>query len=136
MLTRPTTDQVLVGIADELRDAIAPEVHSEPLQVLLGQIDQILRGLAVRSAHEIAWMHEEADTIAAATGTDVGWPASLHLGDVCAWYDSVSRTLSAALDAAFAAGDTARLAELKLLLDARSATEMRIVGSLDLVGRG
>ncbi len=136
MLTRPTTDQVLVGIADELRDAIAPEVHNEPLQVLLGQIDQILRGLAVRSAHEIAWMHEEADTIAAVTGTDVGWPASLHLDDVCRWYDSVSRALSAALDAAFAAGDAVRIAELKLLLDARSATEMKIVGALELVGRG
>jgi hypothetical protein len=48
----------------------------------------------------------------------------------------VSRALSAALDAAFAAGDTARVAELKLLLDARSATEMKIVGTLDLVGRG
>ena len=136
MLTRPSTDQVLVGIANELRDAVAPEVHNEPLQVLLGQIDQILRGLAVRSAHEIAWMHEEADTIAAATGTDVGWPASLHLDDVCRWYDTVSRALSAALDAAFAAGDTARVAELKVLLDARSATEMRIVGALELVGRG
>ena len=76
MLTRPTTEQVLVGIANELRDTVAPEVRSEPVQVLLGQIDQILRGLAVRSAHEIAWMHEEADTIAAVTGTDVGWPAS------------------------------------------------------------
>lgn len=136
MLTRPTTEQVLVGIADELRDAVAPEVRSEPVQVLLGQIDQILRGLAVRSAHEIAWMHEEADTIAAVTGTDVGWPASLHLDHVCTWYDSVSRTLSAALDEAFAAGDAARVAELKLLLDARSATEMKIVGALDLVGRG
>jgi hypothetical protein len=136
MLTRPTTEQVLVGIADELRDTVAGEVHSAPVQVLLGQIDQILRGLAVRSAHEIAWMHEEADAIAAATGTDVGWPASLHLEDVCAWYDTVSRVLSGALDAAFAAGDSARVAELKVLLDARSATEMAIVGALDLVGRG
>jgi hypothetical protein len=136
MLARPTTEQVLVGIADELRDTIAPEVHSEPLQVLLGQIDQILRGLAVRSAHEIAWMHEEADGIAAVTGTDVGWPSSLHLDDVCTWYNSVSRALSSALDEAFAAGDAARVAELKLLLDSRSATEMKIVGALELVGRG
>ena len=136
MLTRPTTDQVLVGIADELRDTVAPLITSEPVGVLLAQIDQILRSLAVRSAHETAWIHEEADAIAAVTGTDVGWPASLHLEDVVAWYDTVSRVLSGALDAAFAAGDTARVAELKRLLDARSATEMRIVGAFDLVGRG
>lgn len=136
MLTRPTTEQVLVGIADELRDTVAPLVHDAPVQVLLQQIDQILRGLATRAAHEIAWMHEEADSIAAITGTDVGWPTSLHLEDVVSWYDQVSRVLSAALDAAFAEGDTARVAELKQLLDARSATEMRIVGSFDLVGRG
>ncbi|CAB4539122.1 MAG: hypothetical protein ACK5CE_14510 [Actinomycetes bacterium] len=136
MLTRPTTEQVLVGIATELRDTIAPLVSDGPATVLLGQIDQILRGLAVRAAHEIAWMHEEADSIAAVTGTDVGWPASLHLDDVVAWYDSVSRVLSGALDEAFAAGDAARVAELKQLLDARSATEMRIVGGFELVGRG
>ncbi len=136
MLTRPTTEQVLVGIATELRDTIAPLVSDGPATVLLGQIDQILRGLAVRAAHEIAWMHEEADSIAAVTGTDVGWPASLHLDDVVAWYDSVSRVLSGALDEAFAAGDATRVAELKQLLDARSATEMRIVGGFELVGRG
>jgi hypothetical protein len=136
MLTRPTTEQVLVGIADELRDTVAPEVQSEPVKVLLAQIDQILRSCAIRSAHETAWIHDEADTIAAVTGTDVGWPASLHLDDVAAWYDATSRVLSAALDDAFAAGDANRIAELKLLLDARSATEMKIVGALELVGRG
>jgi hypothetical protein len=106
------------------------------VKVLLGQIDQILRGQATKAAHEIAWMHEEADAISAVTGTDVGWPESLHLDDVITWYDGVSRVLSSALDAAFAAADTARVAELKVLLDARSGNEMRIVGALDLVGRG
>jgi hypothetical protein len=136
MLTRPTTAQILIGIADDLRDAVVPEVASEPVLVLLAQIDQILRGQAVRAAHEIAWMHEEADAIAGLTGVDVGWPDSLHLDDVVGWYDRVSRVLSAAIDEAFAAGDATRVADLKQLLDARSANEMRIVGSLDLVGRG
>ncbi len=136
MLTRPTTAQILAGIADELRDTVAPEVSAEPVQVLLGQIEQILRGCAVRAGHEIAWVHEEAADIAAATGADVGAPASLRLDDVVAWYDQVSRLLSAAVDDAFAAGDAPRIAQLKALLDARSAHEMQIVGSLDLVGRG
>jgi hypothetical protein len=136
MLTRPTTEQLLIGIAEELRTTVTPEVHSEPVVVLLQQIDQVLRGLATRAAHEIAWIHDEAARIAAVTGTDVGSPASLHLDDVVSWYDRSSRVLSAAIDAAFAAGDTARVAELKAVLDERSANEMRIVGALDLVGRG
>jgi hypothetical protein len=136
MLTRPTTDHILIGIADDLRDLVVPEVSSEPVKVLLGQIDQILRGLSVRAAHEIAWMHEEADQVAAITGADLGWPDSLHLADVVSWYHEVSSVLSGAIDDAFAAGDTQRVADLKSLLDARSANEMRIVGALDLVGRG
>ncbi len=136
MLTRPTTEQLLVGIAADLRNLVLAEVSSEPVKVLLGQIDQILRGLAERASHEIAWMHEEADTISAVTGTEVGWPASLHLEDVITWYGEVSRVLSTAIDAAFADGDTVRVAELKRLLDTRSANEMKIVGTLDLVGRG
>lgn len=136
MLTRPTTEQILVGIADDLRALVLPEVQSESVKIVLGQMDQLLRSCAIRAAHETAWIHDEADTIAAVTGTDVGWPATLHLDDVVAWYDATSRVLSAALDEAFAAGDTKRVAELKLLLDARSATEMTIVGALELVGRG
>jgi hypothetical protein len=136
MFTRPTTEQVLRGIADDLREAVAPEVTSEPVKVLLGQIDQILRGLATRSAHEIAWIHDEVAMIAEVTGAYLGEPASLHLEDVVAWYDASSRVLSAAIDAAFAADDRARVAELKAVLDARSANEMQVVGQLDLVGRG
>lgn len=136
MLTRPTTEQILIGIATDLSESVLAHVHDEPARVLLAQIDQILRGLATRSAHEIAWMHDEAAAIEASTGAAVGRPASLHLDDVVAWYDSVSRALSAALDDAFALGDAGRVAELKVVLDARSATEMKIVGPLDLVGRG
>jgi hypothetical protein len=136
MLSRPTTEQILRGIADDLAEQILPEVQSETAVVLLGQIDQILRGCATRAAHEIAWIHEEADAIAGITGVDVGWPASLHLDDVVAWYDTVSRVLAGAIDDAFADGNAARVADLKALLDARSATEMRIVGTFDMVGRG
>ena len=99
-------------------------------------MEQIVRGCARRAGHEIAWIHEEAATIATTTGTQVGAPASLHLDDVVAWYDAASRVLSTALDAAFASGDPTRIAEIKAVLDARSATEMRVVGTLDLVGTG
>jgi len=136
MFTRPTSEQILLAVAEEVRDTVLPEVASEPVRVLLGQVEQILRSLAVRAAHEIAWIHDEVAAIEEATGEDLGRPSSLHLDDVVAWYDASSRALSRAIDAAFAAGDRDRVAQLKALLDDRSANEMRIVGALDLVGRG
>jgi hypothetical protein len=136
MFTRPTTEQLLVGIAEQLRTVVAAEVQTEPTKILLQQIDQILMGCSRRSAHEIAWMHDEAATIANATGTDVGAPASLHLDDVVTWYHEASSVLSKAVGDAFASGDDTRISKIKELLDARSAIEMQILGALDLVGRG
>ena len=136
MFTRPTTEQLLVGIAEQLRTVVVAEVQTEPTRILLQQIDQILMGCSRRSAHEVAWMHEEAASIANATGTDIGAPASLHLDDVVAWYHEASSVLSKAVGDAFASGDEGRVSKVKELLDARSAIEMQILGALDLVGRG
>jgi hypothetical protein len=136
MLIQPTTSQILTGVANELRDVVAGEVHSEPVKVLVAQLEQVIRNCAQRAAHEIAWVHEEAAVIAAATGTDVGAPASLHLADVATWYSSVSGVLGASIETSFASGDTNRQAQLKEILDARSATEMQILGTFEFVGRG
>ena len=136
MFTRPTTEQVLDVIANELRETVHAELEPGPARVLVEQIEQLMRGCARRSAHEIAWAHDEVAAIADAVGKDLGSPGSLHLDDVAGWYDAASRELSAAIEAAFAAGDDARVAELRALLDARSAHEMEIIGALDLVGRG
>jgi hypothetical protein len=136
MFTRPTNEQILRTIADELHATVLPDLQSESVRVLVSQMEQLVRSCAERAAHEIAWVHDEAADIAAATGEPVGAPLSLHLDDVVAWYDVASRVLSAALEAAFAADDAVRVAQLKQLIDARSETQMRIVGALDLVGRG
>jgi hypothetical protein len=136
MFAKPTTEQVLLGVIEHLDEIIAPELQTDGARNSLGMISQILRGCATRSAHEIAWMHEEIAAIASATGRDAVPPVSLHLDDVCAAYSGASGTLADAVDAAYAAGDTARAASLRELLKARSAHEMAIVGALDLVGRG
>jgi hypothetical protein len=136
MFAKPTTEQVLLGVIEHLDEIIAPELQTDGARNSLGMISQILRGCATRSAHEIAWMHEEIAAIAAATGRDAVASASLHLDDVCAAYSVVSGTLSDAIDAAYAAGDTARATSLRELLKTRSTHEMAIVGALDLVGRG
>ena len=64
MFSRPTTEQLLAGIAEELRTVVASEVQTETTKIMLQQIDQILMGCSRRAAHEIAWVHEEAEKIA------------------------------------------------------------------------
>jgi hypothetical protein len=136
MFAKPTTEQVLLGIIEHLDEIIAPELQTDGARNSLGMISQILRGCATRSAHEIAWMHEEIEAIASATGRDAVAPASLDLDDVCVAYSAASGQLADAIDAAYSTGDTARAASLRELLKARSRHEMAIVGALDLVGRG
>lgn len=136
MFSRPTTEQLLAGIAEQLRTTVMSEIQTEPTKILLQQIDQILMGCSRRAAHEIAFIHEEAQKVAALTGRGMGTPASLHLEDVVAWYHSVSVALSEEVEAAFASGDQSRIDAVRGVLDARSAVEMQILGALDLVGRG
>jgi len=136
MFSKPTTEQLLAGIAEQLRTTVMAEVQTEPTKILLQQIDQILMGCSRRAAHEIAFIHEEAARVAALTGTDVGNPASLHLDDVVSWYHEVSTVLSNEVEAAFASDDQTRIDAAKAVLDTRSAVEMQILGALDLVGRG
>ena len=59
MLTQPTTDKILLAIADDLNAVVAPAIEDEQAKVLLGQAEQLLRRLSRRSASEIAWMVEE-----------------------------------------------------------------------------
>lgn len=136
MFSKPTTEQLLAGIAEQLRTTVMAEVQTEPTKILLQQIDQILMGCSRRAAHEIAFIHDEAQRVAELTGKNVGAPRSLHLDDVVAWYHEISVVLSEEVEAAFASGDQARVDAVRAALDARSAVEMQILGALDLVGRG
>ena len=136
VLSRPTTDQVLVSIADELQSTVAPAVTNEVANVLLGQVDQTLRKLARRAAHEIGWMIEETAAIDAALGREADLVESYHLNEVIERYSAASDALGDAIEAAFDAGDRARISELKALLMQRVANEQEILGQLDLVGRG
>jgi hypothetical protein len=136
MLSQPTTEQILNGIARDLEETVLADVGSEPTKVMVGMMIQLLRSCAQRAAHEVAWVHEEAAAIGAAAGRDVGAPASLHLDDVLHWYDSVSRVLSEGIEQAYRSGDAEQIAAWRALIDMRRATEAQVLGSLALVGRG
>ena len=136
MLTQPTTDKILLAIADDLNTVVLPSVTDEPAKVLLGQIDQLLRRLSRRTGSEINWMIEEIKKINAAIGRDNSETSSYLLSDIAAAYSEASGALGDAIDQAFEEGDSARIGLLREVLVDRIAKEQEILGQLDLVGRG
>ena len=138
MLTQPTTDKILLAIADDLNAVIAPAIEDEQAKVLLGQAEQLLRRLSRRSASEIAWMVEEIAQIEDAIGQERSQVEgeSLLLSDVAERYSQAFQALAEAIDEAFESGDSQKLGELKQVLTSRIAREQEILGQLDLIGRG
>lgn len=152
MLSRPTTEQILLDCRDELLRTVAPAVPEGPVLVAIQMMENVLRNCAARAAHEIAWMHEEADEmvsyaarVAATTPTPAvtdalaayegGRDASLHLDDVTATYSLAGQCLSAAIDAAMASGDPDLQADGRAILERRLAHENEIMGEWAFVGR-
>jgi hypothetical protein len=142
----------------DLTDTVLAALTDEPARVAVQMMQQLLRGAAVRAAHEIAWMHEEIDdiitTVDALAGADAPAGAdadplaaartvldeldasSLHLADVQQRYDRAGEVLSCAIEAAYVSGDTDAIEKLRAVLQRRSEHEMAIIGQFDLVGRG
>ena len=136
MLSQPTTDKILLAIADDLNSVVLPAVTDEPAKVLLGQIDQLLRRLSRRTASEIDWMITEIKLINDAIGRETSDIGSYLLTDVASAYSEASGALGEAIDEAFSEGDTQQIAVLRQLLLDRIAKEQEILGQLDLIGRG
>src|SRR6201984_173691 len=119
MLSRPTTEQILLDCCRELMTAVLPALTDETAQVSVIMVETVLRNTAVRAAHEVAWMREETAEIEAyahavaaqAPGTTLGTALaalagaprdSLHLDDVVETYCRAGNVLSAALEIAVA----------------------------------
>jgi hypothetical protein len=153
MLSRPTTEQIIVDCRTQLLEIIAPAVDAEPVRIAIQMMENVLRNVAERSAHEIAWMREEgaaavafAQSVAgSATGAaavaealaayESGRSDSLHLDDVVATYDLAGRCLTAALETVMAVGDDDAHRAGRALLDQRIAHENQIMGEWTMVGR-
>ena len=65
MISRPTTEQLLLDCAKELMRGVLPAVSDPPAIIRIYMIEQVLRSAAIRSANEIAWMREEIPAIEA-----------------------------------------------------------------------
>ena len=149
MLSSPSTAQILEGLRTEIQEAIIPEVTVPSARLALEMLDNVLSNLAVRAAHEISWMRDEAEQIDALGGqlddaaTQAALAAyratdreSLHLDDVQVAYDRASEVLSCVVEHAMRTGDDALLTAGRSLLSIRLERELAIMGDWQMIGRG
>jgi hypothetical protein len=153
MLSRPTTDQLLLDCRNELLNTIDPAVAAEPVKIAIQMMENVLRNCAARAAHEIAWMREEGEAMLAYARRVAASPAasaaltaaierhdatrsdSLHLDDVCATYDLAGHCLSEAIEAAMESDDLDLQRAGRDVLELRLAHENEIMGEWAFVGR-
>jgi hypothetical protein len=154
MLSQPTTDQIIADCRNELLSTIDAAITDPAVKIAIQMMENVLRNCATRAAHEIAWMREEiddmitfAERVAASTAATEAVAAalsnyvaersdSLHLDDVSSTYSLAGECLSAALEAALAAGDDDLSEAGRALLAQRLAHETEIMGEWTMVGRG
>jgi hypothetical protein len=153
VISRPTNQQLIEAVCAELTGKVAPTISDAGTKVVLEMALSVLSCAAVRTANELAWMKEEADAIeavarrfaeempeaealsAALAAYDGGRTGSLYIDAAQADYALISEVLSCATDAAFASGDTARIAAVEELLRQRMANENSVTGTFLAVGR-
>jgi len=152
MLSRPTTEQILLDCCRELTTNVLPSLTDATAQVSVIMVETVLRNTAVRAAHEVAWMREETADIEAyarevaaqAPGTTLetalaalaGAPRdSLHLDDVVETYCRAGNALSAALETAVAGGLAPLIQRGEEILDVRSGHETDVMAGWSPTGR-
>jgi hypothetical protein len=153
VLSRPTTEQILLDCCRELMNVVLPALTDETAQVSVIMIETVLRNTAARAAHEVAWMREEtaeiegyaeavaeqapaADAVRAALTALAGAPRdSLHLDDVVETYCRAGNVLSAALETAVAGGLTGLVGRGEELLATRADRETEIMAGWSPTGR-
>ena len=138
MIARPTTEQILEDCSRQLLEVVLPAVGDETVQVTVMMMDLVLRNMAQRAAHEIAWMTAEIDDLREYVGEEAA-PAvgadDLHLDAVVERYCRAGEAFSRALEAAVAAGDADRVHRGTELLARRAKTEEEIMCGWSPVGR-
>jgi hypothetical protein len=153
VLSRPTTEQILLDCCRELMNVVLPALTDETAQVSVIMVETVLRNTAARAAHEVAWMREEtaeiesyaravaeqapaAGAVGAALQSLAGAPRdSLHLDDVVETYCRAGDVLSAALETAVAGRLAGLVGRGEELLDVRTGHETEIMAGWTLTGR-
>jgi spore germination protein GerM len=153
MLSRPTTEQILLDCCRELMTSVLPSLTDATAQVSVIMVETVLRNTAVRAAHEVAWMRDEtADIEAYAQAVAAQAPGtapletalaalaaaprdSLHLDDVVETYCQAGNALSAALETAVASGLATLVQRGEEILDVRTGHETDVMAGWTPTGR-
>jgi len=153
VLSRPTTEQILLDCCRELMTTVLPALTDETAQVSVIMVETVLRNAAVRAAHEVAWMRAEtaeiesytqavaeqapgADLLRAALKALADAPRdSLHLDDVVETYCRAGNALSAALETAVAGSLTGLVRRGEEILDTRDGHETEVMAGWTPTGR-
>ncbi len=154
MITRPSTEQILLDCRRELLETLAPKLTSQTAQLAVAMLENVVRNCATRAAHEIAWMTEETATMlsyardvrsalpessavtSAIDAYERDHTDSLHLDDVARTYARAGEAMSSAVEAAIAARHPTLAPHAAELLTARVEREAEIMGEWGFVGRG
>jgi hypothetical protein len=153
MISKPTTPQLIDAACVELETKIAPAVSDPAAKVVVDMALAVLRGAAIRSANEVAWMRAESDAVdqlaqrligelpdakelaEAHRAYIEGRTGSLYLQDVLADYERASEVLSRAAEAVYQDGSAERIAAVRKLFDQRMANEKTVIGEFMAAGR-
>jgi hypothetical protein len=153
MLSRPTTEQILLDCCRELMTTVLPSLTDETAQVSVIMVETVLRNTAVRAAHEVAWMRDEtaeiesyaravAAQVPGTTSLETALAAlataprdSLHLDDVVETYCQAGNALSAALETAVTSGLAALVQRGQEILDVRTGHETEVMAGWTPTGR-
>jgi hypothetical protein len=153
MLSRPTTEQILLDCCRELMTTVLPQLTDATAQVSVIMVETVLRNTAVRAAHEVAWMRDETADIEAyahavaaqvpgTTSLETALAAlataprdSLHLDDVVETYCQAGNALSAALETAVTSGLAALVQRGQEILDVRTGHETEVMAGWTPTGR-
>jgi hypothetical protein len=138
-----------------LRDVVLPTISDAAAAGVLALVDEVLRCVAVRSDHEVAWMTEEIEEIEHLAESLVGGSArstspvgealaqlradrsgSLHIGDLARDYSGAGEVLSRCIESAIAEEGGLSL-QVDDVLERRLAREALVRGAeFALVARG
>jgi hypothetical protein len=153
MISKPTTPQLIDAACTELENRVAPAITDGATKVVVDMALAVLRGAAIRSANEVAWMREEAhavDELAQRLIAELpdarelaeahrayaeGSAGSLYLEDVLDDYERASEVLSRAAEAVYLDGSAERIAAVRRLYDQRMANEKAVIGVFMAAGR-
>jgi hypothetical protein len=152
VISRPTTDQLIADVCQDLVDAVLPALTDETLIVRVAMAETVLRNAAMRAAHEIAWMTDETATLieyakvvnarirsveldAALAAFDDAPRTSLHLADVVETYEQASQAFATALAAAQRDGTAELVDAARDLLHDRVSKEKAVMATYAVVGR-